>query len=247
MTKSELLIYLTAVALGLVLIFSFVQGARGQTQDAPARQVIQRAAQTFQRATNFSAAVDVDTIDRQSAQPQSTRAKEAWKFSRVGGTNLFTRTRFTPVPGLEMIEATNYAGGRLVVGPSSVPLPEDASLPGFETLNLLADLLAAGPVVERKEAGSLVVSAKTRAGLVLKAWFPEGRTMPSRIEKHRDGNLVFALTRTDAGSGTSILPLRDSLHFYENGRITTTVLRSFAHVDERPPASPTAPAATKEK
>ena len=247
MTKSDPLFYLIPAVLGLVLICSFVQRARGQRQDAPAREVIQRAAQTFRAATNFSAAVDVDTIDRQSAQPQSTRAKEAWKFSRAGGTNLFTRTRFTPVSGLEMIESTNYAGGRFVVGPSSVPLPADASLPGFETLNLLADVLAAGPVIERKEAGSLLISATTRAGLVLKAWFPEGRTTPSRIEKHRDGNLVFALSRTDAGNGPSILPLRDALHFYENGRITTTVLRSFAQVEERPPASPAAPAATQEK
>ena len=247
MTKSELLIYLTTVALGLVLIFSFVQGARGQTQDAPARQVIQRAAQTFQRATNFSAAVDVDTIDRQSAQPRTIRAKEAWKFSRAGGTNLFTRTRFTPVSGVEIIEATHYAGGRIVVGQSSVPLPADASLPGFETLNFLTDLLSAGPAIERKEGGSLVLSATTPAGLVLKAWFPDGRTTPSRIEKHRAGNLIFVLTRTDAAASESVLPLRDALHFYEHGRITTTVLRSFANVEQRPPASPAAPAATQEK
>ena len=113
--------------------------------DSSAQDLLQRSLHLFGRTTNFSAAVDVDTVDRLSTQAQTTRAKEAWKFSRVGLTNTFTRTRFAPVSGGEIIESTNYFGGRLLVGPSSVSMPVDASLPGFEMLNHMRRLFAFRP------------------------------------------------------------------------------------------------------
>ena len=202
--------------------------------DSSAQDLLQRSLHLFGRTTNFSAAVDVDTVDRLSTQAQTTRAKEAWKFSRVGLTNTFTRTRFAPVSGREIIESTNYFGGRLLVGPSSVSMPVDASLPGFEMLNHLRNMLAAGPALERREGESTVMSATLRSGQTLKAWFHDGCVVPSRIEKHQGGNLVFAITRAEGRAGNSLLPQGDSLHFYENGRVTTTVLRSFSNIRELP-------------
>ena len=208
---------------------------------------IRVALAAFQQTTNFSAAVDVDTIDRQAAPAQTTRAKESWKFSRVGSTNTFIRARFTPVAGRERIESTSYSGGRLLAGVASAAMPPDASLPGFEALNLLSELLAAGPVIESREAGSLIISAKLASGQTLRAWFPERGAAPTRIERYQDGALALVLTRTDAAPAGNVLPLHDALHLYQSGRVTTSVLRSYSNVTEFPAQNPKLPGQPEER
>lgn len=228
--KAKLILSLVGFPLALLATRVTVEAA--PTLAALPTELIQRAVDAFTSATNVSAAVDLDTVDRLATSAAPTRAKESWKFSKAGGTNTFTRTRFVPVAGNEMIESTNYSGGRMLVGSSSVAMPAGTSLPGFEALNHLTDMLVADPVVEAREGASFVVSAKLRSSQTLKAWFSGGHSSPSRIEKYQGSALVFVLTRTDAGAADSVLPLRDALHFYENGRVTTTVLRSFSGIRE---------------
>jgi hypothetical protein len=217
----------------------------GSRNHNSATRCLNRVLQAILVTTNFSAAVDVDTVDRQSNPPQSTRSKEAWRFSRSGTTNTFTRTRFSPIPGREIIESTNFGGGLLLVGQSFVSLPADASLPGFEAMNMLAEMLAASPSLEHEEGGSFVLSATTPAGLVLKAWFTDKRLMPYRLIRLQGSNLLFVLTREEAGTVDSVLPMSDALHFYENGRVIATSVRSFSNVNQLSGKPQAAPVPTK--
>lgn len=192
-----------------------------------ARNKVLRAISAMDALTNFSAAVDVDIVHRKAPASPPTRGKEAWKYSRVGRTNYFVRTRFTSIPGVEAIESSGYSGGQLQAGDSSTSLPKEASLPGFEAANLLSEMLLAGPAIESRDTNVCVIVATFPTGDRGKVWFYHARTMPFRLEKHRGSSLLFVLNRTEASDGRQFLPISDALHIYENGSPTLSILRSF--------------------
>jgi hypothetical protein len=193
--------------------------------------LIERALRVFEQTTNFAAGVDIDSVDRHGANPVLTRAKETWHFSRVKGTNTIVRKRYLPFAGKEIIESEKYAGGRLLAE-KTVPLPESLSLPGFEICNLLQEMVAAGPVIEKVEAGSVLFVATLPSGTRLRALFPARAVMPQRVERWQGQALVSAITRSTTGTDDRVLPAHDTLISYEGGRLATTVSRSYANAEE---------------
>jgi hypothetical protein len=193
--------------------------------DSTGRVLVEAAIRVLLNTARFSAAVEVETVDRLDPRAIAVRAKEAWSFWNETGTNYLVRRRFTPQSGLETIISTNHAGGRLAIGSMSVVVPDNVSLPGFELLPLLREMSGAQPVVTSRTAGRQEVLAA--AGITeLRAWFDSDQVLPSRIEKRIESKLRLVLTRVEAVPA-SVLPARSALHFYENGRVATTVLRSF--------------------
>ncbi|MCX6926833.1 MAG: hypothetical protein NT154_27055, partial [Verrucomicrobia bacterium] len=174
---------------------------------------------------------DVDSVDHRGFARTVTRAKETWHFSRVQGTNTLVRRRYLPFAGKEVIDSEKYAGGRLLAE-KTVRLPESLSLPGFEVCNLLLEMLAAGPVIEKQEGGSFQVAAHRPAGGTLRAWFAAGAVVPRRVERRQDDALISVITRTASGADDHALPSHDTLIFYEGGRIATTVSRSYSNAEE---------------
>jgi hypothetical protein len=226
---------------GLLTLSPGLAGGAGvaTTAELSAMAALTRVVEAWGQVTNFSAGVDVDTIDRLGPPSPPRVAKEAWKFNRVGGTNRFVRTRFLPMAGEETIESTNHQGGRLLAGATVVPLPPDSSLPGFEVRHFLQQMLAARPVMESSNAEVFVVTAKLARGEQLKAFFSTSSRTPYRVEKSAQGRTLFVLARTEEAAGGSLLPASDSMHFHENGRVTSTVLRSFSNTREfAEPSSP---------
>lgn len=204
--------------------------------DSTARGLIETALAAFGGTTNFAAAVDVNSVDRQQGQPVVTRAKETWHFSRADGTDRLIRTRYLPFPGKEVFESEGFAGGRMVAQ-KAAPLPADFSLPGFEACNLLAEMLAAGPVAESREPGTVIVSTVSPSGGTLKAWFAAKAVLPRRIERRQGEMLISTFTRAAAGKHDHVLPLQDALYSYDRGQLTATVSRSFSNVQESPVSS----------
>lgn len=192
--------------------------------------LLNRASKLIQLMTNLTAAVDISTVDRRAAQSTPTLTKESWRFTRIGETNTFTRTRFLPFRSQEVIETMDYSGGRFV-GLTNSSLPSDLSLPGFEPVNLLREMKQAKTVTDRREGDLRILTAEVPTGSCI-AWFSTTDALPQRIEKHRGGQLllVYACSR---GSSSRFLPQRDTFHFYENGVVVTTVIRSFHNVEER--------------
>jgi hypothetical protein len=199
------------------------------TSDPP--KLLARALMAFKWVTNFVAAVDIVTVDNRRTNLAPTLAKETWHFAGGGQTNVFTRTRYLPLPGKERLESTNYSGGNLIAS-KSAPLPDTLSLPGFELYNLLAKM-SAGPTAAGSPNGTAIKVTVTLSPEETQiAWFAPQTILPYRVEKRRGGDLLMVYTRTPDASVGQILPLRDVIQIYENGRIAVTVTRSFSNANE---------------
>jgi hypothetical protein len=197
----------------------------------PSPGLLVRALSVFDRVTNLTASVDINSVDHLTSEASPTLTKEGWRFTRNGSTNTFTRIRYLPFAGREIIEGTNYSGGKLLVG-KSASLPGTISLPGFEVYNLLAAMRCAALTTESRDGDSTVFTATLSPTETQKAWFSPTAVLPIRIEKRREGQLVMVYTRAAASDSRRILPSHDTCQLYENGRLTATMRRSFFSVQE---------------
>lgn len=196
---------------------------------AEADELLDRAIEIFGGITNFSAGVDVQTIEHGNPSSGSVLAKETWRFSREGQTNRFTRNRYLPFRGQEVIESSSYSGG-VLVSVTNIPLPATSSLPGFEVHNFLAMIRAQGTATVQRENDLLLVESGTVEGTKCYAWFSPKAALPIRLEKRKSGELILVYSQSPKSGG--LLPSREVFQFYEEGQIKTTIIRSFSNIKE---------------
>ena len=73
-----------------------------------------------------------------------------------------------------------------------------------------------------------------------------GALLPYQVEQWRDGHLAVSLARTSGPRINGILPVTDSTHVYQEGRIATSIIRSFSNIEEKSAPPPEA-VATRNK